>query len=312
MTESTGHAESTPQTDGTPSGGGAQRWTVDAHQHFWKVAAEEQSWRTSAHGAIDRDYEPADLVPELAAAGVDATVLMQSVDSPEENDRLAAYAAATPTVAGVVGWLPLQDARAARAELDRAADASWCGVRCLVARDPMEWLAAPESLALFRDLAARGMAWDVVPITAEQVEAVLGLAQAVPELRVVVDHLARPPLDTGGWQPWADLVSRLAACPGVALKVSVGIDALTAWPAWQPDVLRPYVRHALESFGPDRLLMASNWPVVLLRASYGQAWADLRAALVDAGATEDDLARITGGTAQRWYGLSGARTAAPR
>ncbi len=66
------------------------RWTVDAHQHYWKVAAQEQAWRTSAHGSIDRDYEPEDLAPDLGAAGVDATVLMQSVDSPEENDRLAA------------------------------------------------------------------------------------------------------------------------------------------------------------------------------------------------------------------------------
>ncbi len=281
-----------------------RRWTVDAHQHFWEVAAQEQSWRTSAHGSIDRDYEPQDLAPELAAAGVDATVLMQSVDSPEENDRLAAYAAATPTVAGVVGWLPLQDAVAARRELDRAGDPTWCGVRCLVARDPMEWLATPDSLALFREIAARDMAWDVVPVTAEQVDAVVRLAQAVPELRVVVDHLARPPLDTGGWQPWADLVGRLAQCPGVALKVSVGIDALTAWPAWQPEALRPYVRHVLESFGPGRLMLASNWPVVLLRASYGQAWTDLREALAAAGATGDDLDRIQGGTAQRWYGLS--------
>jgi L-fuconolactonase len=202
----------------------------------------------------------------------------------------------------------VQDAEAARRELDRAGDATWCGVRCLVARDPMEWLASRESVALFREIAARDVAWDVVPVTAEQVEAVLRLADAVPELRIVVDHLARPPLDTGGWQPWADLIGRLAACPGVALKVSVGIDALTAWPQWQPDVLRPYVRHVLESFGPDRLMLASNWPVVLLRASYGQAWTDLRTALVDAGASPDDLARITGGTAQQWYGLSGART----
>jgi L-fuconolactonase len=284
-----------------------RRLTVDAHQHYWEVAAQEQAWRTSAHGAIDRDYGPADLAPELARAGVDATVLMQSVDSPAENDRLAAYAADAPTVAGVVGWLPLQDARAARQELDRAADATWCGVRCLVARDPMEWLGTAESLALFREIAARDVAWDVVPVTAEQVEAVVRLAEAVPELRVVVDHLARPPLDTGEWQPWADLVSRLAGCPSVALKVSVGIDALSAWPAWQPQVLRPYVRHALDSFGADRLMVASNWPVVLLRASYGQAWTDLAAALVDAGASEDDMARMTGGTAQRWYGLSSLR-----
>ena len=277
--------------------------TIDAHHHFWQVAAQEQGWRTPAHAAIERDYAPADLTPELASAGVDATVLMQSVDSEAENDRLAAYAAESPAVAGVVGWLPLADPPAARRELERAADPTWCGVRCLVARDPLEWLAVPESVALFEELAARALVWDVVPVTEEQVRAVARLAGAVPGLRLVVDHLARPPLDTGGWEPWAGLLEELAACPGVALKVSVGIDALTAWERWQPETLRPYVAHALTLFGAQRLMLASNWPVVLLRAGYGQAMGDLRAALVDAGASEDDMVEISGGTAARWYGL---------
>ena len=177
-------------------------------------------------------------------------------------------------------------------------------MRTLVGRDPLEWLSSPDVLALFRDLADQGMAWDVVPITPEQVSAFLGLARAVPDLRLVVDHLARPPLDTQGWEPWAGQVAELATCPGVALKVSVGVDALTAWSSWRPEVLRPYVAHVVEHFGPSRLMLASNWPVVLLRASYGQAWADLRQAVVDAGAGEADLAEVTGGTALRWYGLS--------
>lgn len=277
--------------------------TIDAHHHFWQVSAQQQDWRTPAHTAIERDYSPGDLAPELVGAGVDATVLMQSVDSEAENDRLAAYAAQSPTVAGVVGWLPLADAEAARRELVRSAGPTWCGVRCLVARDPLRWLADPGTVALFEELAGRGLVWDVVPVTEEQVRAVVGLAEKVPGLRVVVDHLARPPLDTGGWQPWADLLSSLAACPGIALKVSVGIDALTSWERWQPEALRPYVAHAVASFGPQRLMLASNWPVVLLRASYGQAWDDLRGALVDAGVSQADLEQVCGGTAARWYGL---------
>ncbi len=284
--------------------------TVDAHQHFWRMGLEEQPWRTAAHRAIERDYLPGDLMPELAGSGVDATVLMQSVDSPAENDRLAAHARAMRAVAGVVGWLPLHDPEAARRELDRAADDRWRGVRALVARDPMRWLAAPAAVGLFTDLADRGLAWDVVPVTAEQVTAVLGLARSVPGLRIVVDHLARPPLDTGGWQPWAGQVAELAAEPGVALKVSVGIDALTAWSAWQPGVLDRYVGHVLDRFGPGRLMLASNWPVILLRSGYGQAWGDLAAAVTRAGATAAELAEVTGGTAVRWYGLPAADPAA--
>lgn len=283
---------------------------VDAHHHFWTYGEADQSaWRTGAHGAIARDYAPADLAAELTAAGVDASVLMQSVDEPDENDRLAAWASQAEHVRGVVGWLPVLDPTAARAELARADTTAWCGVRTLVGRDPLERLADPGVVELFGELAERGLVWDVVPITPEQVRAVAGLARAVPPLRVVVDHLARPPLDTGGWEPWASNVAALADLPGVALKVSVGVDALTVWDAWRADVLPRYVAHVLGAFGPERLLLASNWPVVLLRASYPQAWGDLRdavaKALADGGHddVEGALAQVCGGTAVRWYGL---------
>ena len=277
---------------------------IDAHQHYWRMGEADQSaWRTAAHGAIARDYGPEDLAPELERCGIGATVLMQSVDEAAENDRLAAYALQAPSVAAVVGWLPVQDPPAARRELERADRSKWRGLRTLIGRDPLEWLGQPEVIGLFRDLAAQGLVWDVVPITPEQVSAVLRLARAVPDLRLVVDHLARPPLDTGGWDPWARQVAELASCPGAALKVSVGVDALTAWPAWQPDVLRPYVAHALEQFGPGRLMLASNWPVVLLRATYAEAWTDLSEAVLAAGAGPADLAEVTGGTASRWYQL---------
>ncbi|MDT0446982.1 amidohydrolase family protein [Streptomyces johnsoniae] len=277
---------------------------IDSHHHFWRVARQHQAWRTAEHHAIERDYDPADLRAELAAAGVDATVLVQSVDTEEENDRLAAYATrAADYVAAVVGWLPLAAPDAARAELARFTHPLLRGVRTLVARDPLDWLTAPGSLALFRDLADRGLTWDVVPLTPEQVRNITALAEAVPGLRIVVDHLARPPVETGERAPWAARLAALAAQPGVALKVSVGIDVLTAWPRWDADALLPYVAHAVEVFGPERLMLASNWPVVLLRRDYGGALADLTAVLSRAGVGKDGLAQIRGATAARWYGV---------
>jgi L-fuconolactonase len=248
---------------------------IDAHQHYWRAGPG-----TPIEGA----YGPVDLDAELRAAGVGATVLVQARDTPDENRRLAEYAAATPTVAGVVAWLPER-----LAELDDLPRV--VGVRRLVGREPLDWLSPP----LFADLAARGPAWDIVAVTREQVRAVCALADAVPELRVVVDHLARPPLEGGPWAVWEDSIRELARRPNVALKVSVGIDALTAW-EWDAAALARPVAHALECFGPERLMLASNWPVVLLRASYARAWGDLAAAC---GGDE----AILGGTAARWYGL---------
>ena len=290
-------------TETTPAAAIPGAPTIDAHHHYWKVALQEQSWRTPAHEHIARDYEPHDLAEELARSGVDATVLVQSVDSSAENDRLAAYAESTTSVAGVVGWLPLATPSDAWRELERATTSRWSGVRCLVGRQPLDWLADPDVIALFRNLAERGLAWDVVPVTPDQVAAVGSLAEALPDLRIVVDHLARPPVDTGGWQPWAGQVAALAALPAVSMKLSVGIDVLTAWNSWRPPELAPYVDWALGRFGPQRVMLASNWPVVLLRGSYAQVWGDLTDLVRARDLSADELQDVMGGTAVRAYGL---------
>ncbi|WP_255948256.1 amidohydrolase family protein [Streptomyces odontomachi] len=275
---------------------------IDSHQHFWRTAAQEQPWRHASHTALERDFTPDDLVSELDAAGVAASVLVQSVDEPEENVRLAAYGT-HPRVAGVVAWLPLPDAAAARKELDRLAVPKLVGVRCLIADDPLAWLVEPDSVALFTEVARRGLVWDVVPITPQQTRQVLRLAETVPELRVVVDHLGRPPIESLGWEPWASHLRQLAGCPNVAVKVSVGIDALTAWSGWQVGALERYVRFVADLFGPRRMMLASNWPVVLLRAEYGRAWADLADLVTAVCPDEDDREAVLGGSACRWYGL---------
>lgn len=283
-------------------------YVIDAHQHYWKTAAQEQPWRGSAHQGLERDFEPEHLDPLLTAAGVQATVVMQSVDEPAENDRLAVYGR-HDTVAGVVSWLPVQDPKAALLELDRVTIPKHVGVRCLVADDPMDWLGNPDVVGLFQTIADRGLAWDVVPITAAQVQSVERLAAAVPALRVVIDHLGRPPIDTGGWEPWAGNVARLAALPNVFVKVSVGINVLTAWETWDAAAVEPFITEIVRLFGASRLMLASNWPVVLLRTDYATAWAALSAAtlaLLDSDEARDD---VLGGTAARVYGVE--RSAAP-
>ncbi|MHA7283166.1 amidohydrolase family protein [Arthrobacter sp. TMS2-4] len=282
---------------------------IDAHHHYWKLEAQEQAWRTAEHSHIARDYEPADLAAELVGSGVDATVLIQSVDSSDENDRLAAYASSCATVAGVVGWLPLEDPEAARAELARADTASWKGVRCLVGKRPLDWLDTPDVISLFQDLADRGLSWDIVPVTPDQVSAVGALTRSVPHLRVVLDHLARPPVDAGGWEPWAGQIAELATSPTVHIKISVGIDVLTGWAQWRPAELARYVEWALTNFGPQRSMLASNWPVILLQRSYRHAWQDLSALVAGTGLSAEDLAAVHGGAAIKAYGLQEHATA---
>ncbi|HEY2175388.1 MAG TPA: amidohydrolase family protein [Mycobacteriales bacterium] len=279
--------------------------TIDAHHHFWRYGRQHQAWRSHEHEVIARDFMPDDLSADLAAAGIDGSILVQSVDTEEENARLLDFAAQAPFVEGVVAWVPLRDPAAARTVLPGLDGHQVVrGVRCLVGRGRTDWLTRPDTTSLFREIAARGLCWDVVPVTPEQVRDVVAVARSVPELRIVVDHLARPPVDTGSWQPWADGVQALGAAPNVALKVSVGIDVLTAWATWSNAQLVPYLRWAATCFGPDRLLLASNWPVVLLRRGYADAWRDLTAGLLDAGLDRADIESVAGGNAIRWYGLA--------
>lgn len=279
--------------------------TVDAHHHFWQHHRMPPVWHEPHRAAIARDYEPADLVGPAGEAGIDATVLIQAAETTEENDRLLTYAAEVPLVGGVVAWLPLSEPAAAKAELDRiGGDPSVRGVRCLIDRDDADWLVSAGTLGVLAELADRGLTWDIVAVTTRQVEHVQLIAERLPNLRIVVDHLARPPIETGGWQPWASHVETLAALPNVAVKISIGIDLLDAWPQWDARALDSYVAHVVGQFGADRLLLASNWPVVELLRPYTAAWADQVGALRRAGLDDDQLAGPLGRNAMTWYALT--------
>jgi L-fuconolactonase len=279
--------------------------SIDAHHHYWRTPEHHQHWRDSGLPTLARDFEPADLAVELERTGVAGTVLVESLDVPAENRYLLEYAARTPTVMGVVGWLPLREPAAAVATLDElAGHAVVRGIRYLVGREPADWLVEPGTTQVLRELARRDLAWDIVPVTTGHVDHVCTIAEAVPDLRIVADHLARPPLDTDAWEPWASDIARLASHPNVALKLSVGIDVLTRWPTWRPEQLARYVGWALEQFGPQRLMLASNWPVILLRRTYAETMANLLAAL-GGGLTPADLDEVRAGTARRWYQLPG-------
>jgi len=295
-----------------PSENTSSPLVIDSHHHLWPArAVPTQSWQPPGQDILHRAYEPADLTADLARAGVTGTVVMQSVDAPEENDRLLSYAA-EPFVRGIVAWAPLEDPARCRdlvsdlrARADRSAAAPVVGLRRLIGTEPIDWASDRTALAAFDEFAAAGLAWDVVPVTAAQRETVVRVARAVPQLRIVVDHLGSPPLTDGETDSWYRGLDALAACPNVAVKLSVGVAVLARAEHWPVEAVGSWVRAVLERFGPDRCMAASNWPVVLLQTDYATAWDAVAAAareVVPAAALTD----VLGGTATRWYALPGA------
>ena len=128
----------------------------------------------------------------------------------------------------------------------------------------------------------------------------------MPDLEMVLNHMGNPPVPSGGWDPWASQIARAAELPNMSVKLSVGLALAVRW-SWSTDALRRYVDHVIDRFSPDRVMAGSNWPVILLCASFADAWRGIEASL--AGLSETERQAIMGATAERIYGLS-ARQAA--
>lgn len=268
---------------------------IDAHQHFWPAGVRPRDPRTAA---LNRAFSPEDLSRELAGGPVTGTVLVQCVPGEEENDRLAAYADEFSPTGAIVAWLPLDDADAARNEAARVRE------RTPLLRGFRDKLPASADVAAVSGTAAlaadRGLVWEVLVVSDTQSRLVEEVAVARPDLRIVVSHLATPPLAGGDPQSWKDRIDRLAALPSVAIKLSVGADVLVGW-QWAPNELTPFVEHALTRFGPRRSMLAGNWPVVRLAAGHRAAWNALLSAAERAGASPGELGQITSATARSWY-----------
>ncbi|MGW1721420.1 amidohydrolase family protein [Streptomyces sp. NPDC002306] len=288
--------------------------TVDAHHHVWDLSVRDQDWITGPElGPLRRNFTVADLEVETRAAGVDRTVLVQTVTVAEETPELLALAAGHELIAGVVGWTDLTrpdvaDELARLRELPGGAYLK--GIRHQVQdeADP-RWLLRPDVGRGLAAVAAAGLAYDLV-VLPHQLPACAAAAARHEELTFVLDHLGKPPVAADGREPWATAVRALAALPNTVCKLS-GLVTQARWRTWRTADLRPYADTVLDAFGPHRLMLGSDWPVCTLAATYAEVMATADELTAGLGAAE--RARVHEGTATAVYGLGAAsRGAAPR
>ena len=275
---------------------------IDSHHHFWWLAKRKHHWPDGAGPVLDRDYTPDDMRPELRAAGIDGTVLIQVAHDTAETDEYLDIANDSDFVRGVVGWAPLTDpdatARAIEAFMKRG---KLVGIRHLISNEPdPKWLLQDRVLESLNWLSEKGLVFDAIPINAAQLESVLEVAAKLPDLKIVINHLGRPPVPEAGWEPWATLIARAAENRAVSIKLSAGLDVVLRW-KWSTDGITKYVEHVLDLFSPNRVMAASNWPVILLGGSFAEVWTGIVALVAGLSSTEKQM--VLGGTAMRVYGL---------
>ena len=273
---------------------------VDAHVHFWGAGElAGYYWMTDEMAAIRRPFSPDDLRPLLAAHGFEGAVVVQTSSSVEETRGFLELSARTDIVAGVVGWVDLTSPQVGET-LAELAGARLVGIRHQVHDETdAEWLLRHDVRRGLRALQEAGLTYDVLVKTRE-LPAALDAARRFPEVPMVIDHIAKPPIATGELEPWAERMAPFAELEHVRCKVS-GLVTEADWDSWTVDDLRPYVQRVVDWFGEDRLIFGSDWPVCTVAASYDEVVRACEDALGEMSASARD--KIFGGNATAFYGL---------
>ena len=273
---------------------------IDTHQHYWKLSEVDYPWLIPDYGPIYDTFTPEQLAPQLKAAGVDKTVVVQSANSYEDTASMLVKADYNDWIGAVVGWVNLLDPEEANRRLEMyTKDPRFVGIRHLIHEEPDgDWVVQPVVIESLKVLGGHGMTFDVVAVFPNHLKHVPTLAEKVPELKMVIDHLAKPPIGEKE-SPWFDQIKAAAQSPNVYAKLSGQFDN----PAWTVADVRPYADFALEQFGAARVMFGSDWPVCILGGSYSSVWANTQTLI--AGLSEAEKAAILGGNAVEFYNIPG-------
>ncbi len=273
---------------------------IDAHQHFWIYDRREYEWIDETMAPLQRDFLPVDLKHELEAEGFQGSIAVQARQSLQETRWLLELAGHSPFILGVVGWVDLRSPEVGKKLRWLAKNPKLVGIRHVVQSEPDDrFLLQPDFLRGISVLAEFDLAYDILiypkhlPLAAEFV-------RHFPGQRFVLDHLAKPPIKARGLHPWKEGIAELAANPNVYCKLS-GLVTEADWKEWKPEDMSPYLEAAFEHFGPNRLMIGSDWPVCTLGGSYSRVMGIVREYL--SGYSEAEREAILGGNAKHFWKL---------
>ncbi len=274
---------------------------VDSHIHLWKRADGDDIWLPHKIGAMARDFTYADWIAHADACGVDRAVIVQAAHESKESLRWLSAAQSMPRIAGIVAWADLRDpALGATISNYRKAE-KFLGIRPLPPSTfGGDWLRDPASHAGLAVLEKMDVVVDLL-VTWRNLAAAAEVITRYPALSVVLNHCGRPDTMTGELQSWSGGLRRFSQLPNVVVKCSGLVER--AGIEWTPDALRPFIAEVIGSFTPERVMFATNWPVLEVGGTYGGWVGAARKIFAELGLSELDKDKIFGGTAKRIYRL---------
>lgn len=251
---------------------------IDAHQHLWHVSENEYSWITPDLTSINRDFSLSDIAEDSEKLNIESAVLIQAADTYADTDYMLAISSESSYISGVVGWIPFDQPEQAIAQLTKNRVHSIIkGYRNLshdysnpkYAHDDT-WILRPEVLETLSAVGQAGLTLDYVATNDAHIHAISEVADRIPDLKIVVDHAAKPNIADRVLHPWMESMAKLAAHPQIFTKFS-GFNTLSK-PNWSVEDWRPYFEHIMDVFSADRVMTGSDWPFSALANDYATVW----------------------------------------
>jgi L-fuconolactonase len=275
---------------------------IDAHQHYWRPERGDYGWMPPDNPVLTRTYAPRDLEPIMKQAKIDATVLVQAAPTVAETEYMLGIADATPSVGKVVGWIDFEKPDDRR-HLERLKHhPKFAGVRPMI-QDIADdgWMLRADVQWAYEALVELDLTFDALGFS-RHLKNFLTILTRYPDMRAVIDHCMKPQIRDHGtardeFRFWADGMSLLARETNACCKLSGIVTEANA--GWTVDDLRPYVEHVLETFGPERVMWGSDWPVCRLRAEHNE-WRGA-AEILCQGLSAPERISVFGGTAACFY-----------
>lgn len=273
---------------------------IDSHQHFWKFNAVRDSWISDEMQVLRRDFMPDDLKFDLEKFDVNGTIAVQADQSMEETKFLLGLASKNFFVKGVVGWIDLRSALVSNQLEELSSYSLLKGFRHIVqAESDPNFLLQPEFIRGVKKIGSLNYSYDIL-IRDHQLPVALEFCNRLPDVSLVIDHLAKPPIRHGDWKNWVNMIRPFKNLEHVYCKIS-GLVTEADWERWHKNDFKIYLDVVVDTFGTKRLMYGSDWPVCLLATDY-QHQLEL---ILDyfQNFTRSEQADIFGDTAKRFYRL---------
>ncbi len=246
---------------------------IDSHQHFWRISRGDCEWPGADLPAIYRDFLPEDYSAAVEGLDLEGTVLVQSQPCDSDTDFLLGLAEEHELVLAVVGWVDLTGDRATERLAHLSQHPKFRGVRpMLQSMRKSDWILDDDCRAALEEAQRLMLCFDAL-IQPRHLKVIAELARRYPELAIVVDHAAKPDIAHDAFAQWAEDIEALGARDNISCKLSGLLTEATQEQCEREEVFQPYVEHLFRTFGTERFIWGSDWPVCTLRTGLAEWYA---------------------------------------